>query len=47
MTYYLPDGKEYKGKVHKMADGKMHTGAKHTSTSKVLSTKKPIIRGGY
>jgi uncharacterized protein (DUF2147 family) len=46
MTYYLPDGKEYKGKVHKMADGKIHTGAIHTNTSKVLTTKKPIMRGG-
>jgi len=46
MTYYLPDGKEYKGKVHKMADGKIHTGATHTNASKVLTTKKPAMRGG-
>lgn len=46
MTYFLPDGKEYKGKMHKMANGVMHTGATHTGASKVLTTKKPIIRGG-
>lgn len=46
MTYFLPDGKEYKGKMHKMPNGTMHTGATHTGTSKVLSTKKPVIRGG-
>jgi hypothetical protein len=46
MKYYLPNGKEYTGKVHKMADGKIHTGATHTNTSKVLSTKKPAKNGG-
>ena len=35
-THYLPDGKVYKGGVHKAA-GKLMTGAKHTATSKMLS----------
>jgi hypothetical protein len=33
-------GKEYKGPTHKM-DGQVHTGAKHTASSKVLVHKKP------
>lgn len=45
-TYFLPNGKEFKGKMHKMPDGKMHTGATHTNASKVLVTKKPAMRGG-
>jgi len=35
-TYYLPDGKAYKGLTHKMS-GKLMSGAKHTATSKMLS----------
>ena len=38
--HYLKSGKEYKGAVHKM-DGQIHTGAKHTASSKVVSHKKP------
>ena len=33
--HYFKSGKEYKGKVHKM-NGQIHTGAKHTSASKVV-----------
>jgi hypothetical protein len=38
--HYLPNGKEHKGQVHKM-DGKIHTGAKHTAASKVVTHTKP------
>lgn len=41
--HYLPDGKLYQGETHK-AGSTLMTGAKHTSTSKVLShtqAKKP------
>lgn len=39
-THYLPDGKIYKGKLHKSGDTLM-TGAKHTPTSKVLTHTPP------
>ena len=39
-THYLPDGKVYKGKLHKTGSVLM-TGAKHTATSKVLSHTPP------
>jgi hypothetical protein len=39
-THYLPDGKVYKGPIHK-AGGKPMTGAKHTPTSKVLTHTPP------
>ena len=35
MKHFTKDG-EYKGKTHKM-DGKVHTGAKHSDSSKVVS----------
>lgn len=38
--HYLPNGKLYTGATHKMK-GQLHSGAKHTSSSKVLSHKKP------
>jgi len=38
--HYLPNGKEYKGAVHKM-NGQIHTGAKHTAASKVVKSTKP------
>jgi hypothetical protein len=39
VKHYLPNGKEYKGATHKMG-GQLHTGAKHTASSKVLKHKK-------
>jgi len=39
-THYLPDGKVYKGKLHK-AGGVLMTGAKHTTESKVLTHTPP------
>lgn len=38
--HYLPNGKEYKGAVHK-TNGKPMTGAKHSASSKVLKHTKP------
>ncbi len=32
--HYFKNGKEYKGAVHKMPNGKIHTGKTHTKTSK-------------
>jgi hypothetical protein len=40
VKHYLPSGKEYKGAVHKM-NGQVHTGAKHSPSSKVLKHTKP------
>ena len=39
-THYLPDGKVYKGKLHK-AGGVLMTGAKHTPASKPLTHTSP------
>ena len=39
-THYLPSGKVYKGETHKSGSVLM-TGAKHSSTSKVLSHTPP------
>ncbi len=41
--HYLPNGKLYKGAVHKMG-GKLHSGAKHTASSKVLTHTKPKVK---
>ena len=38
--HYLPNGKQYMGATHKM-DGQVHTGAKHSDSSKVLTHSKP------
>lgn len=38
--HYLPNGKLYTGPIHKMG-GQIHTGATHTSSSKVVVHKKP------
>ncbi len=40
MAYYLKSGKLWSGKVHRMG-GQIHTGAKHSKSSKPLLTKKP------
>ena len=39
--HYHKDGTEYVGKVHKMPDGSVHSGAKHSKSSKPLSHTKP------
>jgi len=40
VSHYLPNGKLYKGKTHKV-NGKLMSGATHTASSKVLTHKKP------
>jgi hypothetical protein len=40
VKHYLPNGKVYKGPTHKM-NGQLHTGAKHSASSKVLKHTKP------
>ena len=40
VKHYLKNGKEYKGPTHKMGS-QVHTGAKHTASSKVLVHRKP------
>ena len=42
--HYLKSGKEYTGAVHKM-NGQVHSGAKHTAASKVLTHSKPKKAG--
>lgn len=44
--HYLKSGKEYTGATHKMPDGTLHTGAKHTPASKPLKHTKPKKKGG-
>ena len=36
VPHYFRDGKEYKGKMHKMPNGDMHSGATHNKSSKKL-----------
>ena len=36
VPHYDKDGKEHKGGTHKMPDGSLHSGKKHTSSSKKL-----------
>jgi hypothetical protein len=50
--HYFKTGKEFKGAVHKMPNGSIHTGKTHTASSKPvvhfkdLSTKaKKVARG--
>ena len=38
--HYFKSGKEFKGAVHRM-NGQIHTGAKHTASSKVVTHTKP------
>jgi hypothetical protein len=40
VKHYLPNGKVHKGPTHKM-NGQLHTGAKHSASSKVLKHTKP------
>ena len=36
MKHYFRNGTEHKGGTHKMPDGSLHSGARHTSNSKKL-----------
>jgi hypothetical protein len=45
VKHYFANGREHKGPMHKDANGKAMSGAKHTAASKFLTHKKPIKRG--
>ena len=34
MKHYFKDGTEFTGRMHKMPNGKMHSGVNHTKSSK-------------
>ena len=36
VNHYTRDGKVHRGGMHKMPNGEMHSGAKHTASSKKL-----------
>ena len=36
VKHYFRDGKEHKGGYHKMPNGQLHSGKKHSSSSKKL-----------
>jgi|TARA_B100001939_G_C16710300_1_gene516734 hypothetical protein len=36
MKHYFRDGTEHKGGTHKMPNGQLHSGARHTANSKRL-----------
>ena len=36
VKHYFRDGTEHKGGMHRMANGKLHSGKTHTSSSKPL-----------
>ena len=36
VKHYFKSGKEHKGGSHKMPDGSLHSGARHTASSKKL-----------
>ena len=36
MKHYFRDGTEHKGGMHKMPNGELHSGARHTANSKRL-----------
>jgi len=36
VKHYTRDGKVHRGNMHKMPNGQMHTGAKHSANSKKL-----------
>ena len=36
VKHYFRDGTEHKGGMHKMPNGQLHSGARHTASSKIL-----------
>jgi hypothetical protein len=44
--HYLPNGKEHKGPMHKDANGRPMSGAKHTASSKMLTHSRPALKRG-
>ncbi len=43
VPHYLKSCKEYKGATHKMPDGSLHTGAKHTESSQRVFHKEQLV----
>ena len=37
VKHYFKDGTEFKGRMHKMPNGSMHSGVKHTKSTNKLS----------
>jgi len=44
VAHYFRDGKEHKGKMHKMPNGDMHSGATHNKSSKKLFHLKELSK---
>ena len=44
VSHYLKSGEEYKGAMHKMPDGSLHTGAKHYESSERLFHKEQLVK---
>ena len=42
--HYLKNGKEFSGDTHKMSDGSLHTGLKHTKGSRVVVHLKDLSK---
>jgi hypothetical protein len=42
VKHYFKNGKEHKGATHKNAKGQLMSGAKHTTSSKLLVHKKDL-----
>lgn len=45
-THYTKEGKVWRGSFHKMPNGTLHTGVKHTSSSQRLYHTKPKKKQG-
>jgi len=43
-THFFKDGKPYKGDVHKMPNGQIHTGASHSAASKQVFHAKDLSK---
>jgi hypothetical protein len=43
-THYFADGRAYKGEVHKMRNGQIHTGAEHSKSSKRVYEKSQLAK---
>ena len=46
VKHYFANGREHKGPMHKDANGKPMSGAKHTASSKFLTHSQPMAKKG-
>jgi hypothetical protein len=44
VQHYYKDGRKFNGETHKMPDGSVHTGKKHTKSSKVVVHLKDLSK---